>query len=274
LRTKGRSGKIKKGITVESNDPTNPKIKLTLEGEIVVDVAVTPRTITFGQLGKGETAVKNFAIKVTEPDKIKITSVKIEDEMFELVHKSGNPAGDSEYEVKFKGAKELTRISSRINIAFEGSDVKSMEVPVRVNIVGNLRYSKDIYFHKRGDTFEPREITINTRSGKPIKIIGVSDPDNKLKTKIIEQEGQTVKVLAEVADATANYDAPDRHKLIIKTTDKDEPEAEISYTISSHARTNRGMRPGSLKRGMKPFVKGADIGMAKPDVDEASEVQR
>lgn len=269
MRTKGRSGKLKKSITVESNDPANPKLKLAIQGEVTVDVEVTPRNLTFGQVAKNETMTKTFNIKVTEPDKVKIVSVKLEDEKFELTHKSGDPAGDSEYEVKFKGATELDRISSRITITFDGSDTKSIEVPVRVNVVGNLRYSKDIYFFKRGDAYEPREITLNTRSGKPVKILGVSDPDNLLKTKIVEAEGQTVKIMAEIADPAQKFDPPQKHQLVIKTNDKDEPEVKIGYSVSTRARADRG------GRGMaKPFLKGADIGMLQPGSAETKEEKR
>ncbi|MCP4676929.1 MAG: DUF1573 domain-containing protein [Deltaproteobacteria bacterium] len=282
LRTKGRSGPLKKKITVFSNDPDSPKFMLNLHGEIVVDVEVKPRAITFGQLGKGEKSFREFTTKVTEPHKNKIVSVAIDEEHFKINKKSGKQETGAKYEIQFLGSKELGRISSKILITYEeigasseaGPKTTTIETPVRVNTVGNLRYSKNLYFLKRNDKFKSREIVLTTRSGDPIKIKGVTDPDKQLKLEVIEPEGQRVMVRAEVAKPDASYPKPSRHTLQIKTTDKDEPVVEIGYTISEK-------RPGpkrlNANRTMKPFMKrkGKGLGSKAPKAkNKPSEVPK
>ena len=41
---------ISKNITVKSNDPKNPVIKLVIKGKIKVEINVMPETIFFGQI--------------------------------------------------------------------------------------------------------------------------------------------------------------------------------------------------------------------------------
>ena len=191
-----------------------------------------PRTIAFGQLSKGERSVKDFAITVTKPDVVKISGVKLDDPRFSLSKKSGENEGSSQYELVFKGSKTIERIDSSVRIELVGSDADSVEVPVRVSVVGNLRYSKNLFFLKRGGEFKPRDVTITTRSGKPIKLMSAKDASGKLKLRITEKEGQRTTIQAEVADPKVNYAKPVLGKITVKTSDKDEPELEITYTIS------------------------------------------
>ncbi len=193
---------------------------------------VDPRVVTFGQLGKGDKGSRDFTTKVNEPDKIKITSVTVEDKRFEIEKKGGDIAAGAQYELKFLGSDTIERLSSHIKIKLEGSESESLEIPIRANVVGNLRYSKNIYFLKRDGAFKSREIVLTTRSGRPIKIKKTEDPDKQLKLEIVDKEGQKVMVRAEVANPDVEYKKSSRHKMFIYTTDKDEPKVEIGYTIS------------------------------------------
>ncbi|MCP4604729.1 MAG: DUF1573 domain-containing protein [Proteobacteria bacterium] len=246
LRTKGRSGQTNKKITVVSNDPVNPQLKLSLEGEIVVDVEVKPRVLSFGQLRKGETASRDFTITVNDPDKIKITAVTADNEKYKVLLKSGEPASGAQYDLKFLGSDTLGRQSAKIKVEFEGSASTSIDVPIRVNVVGNLRYSKNLYFIKRNGAFKSRDIVLTTRSGRSVKIKKVKDPDKKLKVEIVDGEGQKITISVQVADPEASYEKPSRHKMFIYTNDKDEPKIEIGYTISERRKSSKGGTKGKL----------------------------
>ncbi len=216
-----------------SNDPDNPRVSLSIEGEIVVDVAVKPSPLLFGERRKRDKAEKEFFVTVNEPEKIKITSVTIKDERFVVARKSKDNENDNlKYELKFLGSDKLGHISANIDIAFEGSESSSVSIPVRVHVIGDLRYSKNIYFLKRDGEFKSREVILSTRSGNSVKIKGVEDPDKQLKLEIVKAVGPRVTVRAEVADPDGTYKKPSHHKFYILTSDQDEPKAEIGYTIT------------------------------------------
>ena len=103
---------------------------LTIEGEVVADVEVQPRRLSFGQVSKRADASRELTLKVPEPDKIQITSVTVDDERFELKLKSGEAASDSTYEVRFKGSDELGRIKGNVRVAFSGSEIDHIDVPL------------------------------------------------------------------------------------------------------------------------------------------------
>ncbi len=248
LRTGGRGGKMEKKITVFSNDPENPQLALSISCDITVDVAVEPRQIVFGQIGKGETAEQGFAVTVNEPDKIKITGVTIDDEHFGLTLLEGGAGGTAKYKLTFKGGASIGRMTATVKIAYEGSTVPELAVPVRAEIVGDLVYNRSLYFNKKDDAFPQREIAFTSRSGKTVKLTKVEDAEGKLKTEIrYEDNGTKAVLVAVVADPAASYAKPTRHKLVVHTSDKDQPTVEIPYTISERVR-GAAMRGGKDRR--------------------------
>jgi len=234
-----------------------------LAGFINVEVAVTPKRLTLGrQKLKKESATEKFSLKVTDPEKTKIKAVSVKDERFAIKMLSGDPKGDGEYELIFNGANELGRINTEVAIEIDGSE-KPVKVPVLLTIVGDLRYSKSIFFVKKDDKFEPRDITFNTRSGKNVKIKGATDPTQTLKLKI--NSGKNT-VTATLIDQKADYRKPKRGKFLVKTTDLDEPEIEISYMISERR------SPVSLRRKAESApVGGGGLTLIKPQKKKGKE---
>lgn len=252
LRTGGRGGPLEKKITVFSNDPENPQFQLTIGCEISVDVAVEPRQLVFGQIGKGETAEQGFQVTVNEPETIKITGVTVEDERFQVKLAEGTPEGSGKYLLKFTGDKGVGRVVTSVKIRYEGSSVPEVAVPVRAEIVGDLVYAKSLYFNKKDDAFPERTIEFTSRAGKAVKLPKVEDPDKQLTHEVrYESGGKKAVLTVRVADPAASYDKPARHKLLVHTSDPDEPVVEIPYTISERGRG--AMLPGTRGARQKPM---------------------
>jgi hypothetical protein len=271
MKTAGRSGALTKHITVISNDKANPRLELTIKGEVTVDVAVEPRAVSFGQLGKAEKATRELKITVADPGKLKITEVVSDDPRVVLTRKDGDAAGSGTYEVAFNGSDKIERVASKVTVKYTGSDVTSIDVMVSAMIVGDLRYSKSIYFTKKDDGFEKKEVVINSRSGKDVELKRIEDPDKKLKCTIVRRKGENAMFNAEVADPSASYRQPDQHVLKVYTTDKDEPVVEMRYMITEHRGPSvPGMMrnpPGALNLDVG---RPADIGAPPPARPAAS----
>ncbi len=242
-----------------SNDPETPMLALMLEGEVLVDVKTDPRYLNFGQLQKGEKATRELALDVVEPDKVKITGVKLErGEEFEIKRISGDAAGDSEYEVSFGGGGRVGRVVGSVVVSIDGSEVDEVRIPIRAQIVSDLRYRRSVYLVKRDGGFEPREIEFVSRSGKNVKLEEVEDESGRLELKIEKRDGgKKGVVIASVADPDADYSRPVRGSFEVHTGDGDESVVQIRYTIAERRahRTPRGVRPRVRKGPKAPGVK-------------------
>lgn len=253
LSTKGRNGQIQKQISVNSDDPNTPRLVLTLKGEIVVDVTFDPGFLSFDRVGKNEKASKEFSLHVNEPDKIKVSSVAIGNEDFDIERISGSADGDAKYKVTFKGSDKIGSIATSVQFGITGSDAVKAELPIRIAVMSNLEYRKGIYFRKTEGVFKPQEITFRSRSGKPIEIKGVEDPDRLLKLKVVKSKGIEASISAEVIETTVREERSSGHKLLVKTNDPDEPVAEIVYSVFQKSLERPNFKnPGSLPLKPQP----------------------
>ena len=234
LKTAGKQGEIKKRITVTSNDPNNKNLVLEIQGVIVVDVLIEPRNVGFKQLSKGAEATEQLSVKVPEPDKIKVTEIVVDDPRFELKMTSGELAAESKWDVRFKGSDEIGSFQAKLIVKYTSAgEPKTIEVPVRVGVVGDLQYVKSVHFGKSPTTgFSEREVRLSSRSGKNVKITKVEDPDGLLKIDVVTPDGNPAVFKASVIAQDGDYSKPTQHVLKVRTNDKDEPIVEISYMIT------------------------------------------
>lgn len=232
-------------MTVYSNDPKTPQLVLTLEGEIVTDVEPQPRRLSFGQVSKRDDATRELTLRVPEPEKIKITSVTLDDDRFELELDKGDPAGDATYEVRFKGSDSLGRIKAQIRVEFTGSEVKQLDIPLWGEIVGDLRYAKHLSFYKQKGAYRSRKVTFTSRTKQPVEVLDAKDLDGHLQVEIVKSKGDLAELEVSVGDAARKTGEPLKGTLEVKTTDRDEPEVKIQY----------GIYPANRLRSMKDRVR-------------------
>jgi len=222
-------------------------------------VAVKPRHLAFTQVGLDEEASRTLTVKVSEPEKVKITKVSVEDERFTVKLTDGSPGGDGTYEVAFAGSGETGRIATRVRIEFSGGAVPHLDVPLRGQVVGDLAYPQRLTFNKRDDKYDERDVRITSRTQQTVEILSAEDPDKNLAVEVTEAKGAAGVVHATVAAADGDAKGPIQGNLIIRTTDAREPEVKIPYGIY---RSRKGLRrPPAVpmrRPGLRPLVQGQD----------------
>jgi hypothetical protein len=133
----------------------------------------------------------------------------------------------------------------RVDISTEGSTVPAFKLPVDLVVVSDLKYSRAMTFFKGDDDkYAPSTIELSSRSGKTVEVKEATDPSGALTLEILTAKGRKVEVRATVSDKAAS--APPRGKILLATTNKDEPSVEIEYMIA------RGKRPVLMPMAAKP----------------------
>lgn len=199
----------------------------------MLDVEMTPASISFGDVSIGQTAVQKVELRITDLAK-KITGISAEDPRFAIKQIPGTEPGRSSVEVTFLGSKTQERIATGIRFSLEGGDASEANLPVRLQVVGNLRYPKQIFLMKKDDTFNTRDIDIVSRLEKPFKIIGATDTEGLLKLEFAKTAAKEAKITASVRNPkTTTTDKTIRGIIRIQTTDPVDSAIEIAYTISA-----------------------------------------
>jgi hypothetical protein len=112
-------GRITKTITVETNDPDNRAVQLTVVGYVKPSVEVFPQSINFGTLKKGRTFQQTVVLKPEDPSKFTIRSVDARAPFITVGQpvRSKSVAGAWELHVKIDSSRERTgRVYDMIQI--------------------------------------------------------------------------------------------------------------------------------------------------------------
>jgi hypothetical protein len=231
VNTKNRRGDLKKTITVTSNDPKTPALTLTLNAQVITDLIISPAGINLGQLTKGQRAEKEFSVEPSEPQKVHVVSLRIEDKRFVITPKS--KAEDNKgYTLRFSGSPKFENINATIEVEYQGAQETIARIPISVGIVSDLIYPKYTYFYKQNGGFSPRDFSFTSRSKKKVVLISAKDPGRLLKLTMTNPSGPSPTVRVEVAKPNDSYSEPKKGVFIVKTNNRDEPAAEINYTIT------------------------------------------
>lgn len=235
-----------------------PRLLLSLEGEIAVDVLAKPRAVTFGEVLKGsEPPVKSLELEVAEPERVKVSSVTSSDERFEVTLQAGEPAGSGTYEVRLRSTAELGAIQGKIHVATDGAD--ALDVAVSATVVGDLRYPKSVSMFKSKEQYPPREVTLESRTGREVEIKRAEDPDGALAVELKQPKGKKAVLKVSVAESAIEGPPVSQGKLRIETNDPDERTVEIAYTIQ---RSRPGAQPPLPRRA--PGLRAATPAVPSP----------
>jgi len=258
LKSSALRGKYKKTISVTSNDPATPLLKLALQGEVKWEVEVKPTAASFGTIADptqsheklvtlSNNTERPLTLKLRPPlpkDPFKYELSEVEPgKKFELrvilepQKQGGSKRATAVLETNFEKQKEvkviaLARIPERLDVS---PPYLSVVVPSNV---------------KPGDTRRrpARQLRFKNNGETPVKLLEATVDDPKITTNIKEnEEGKSYVVFVEIP---ADYEPPKAGKTItLKTDDAQKPEIKIPIRrYDRPKRTARETKP----RGPRP----------------------
>jgi len=146
FRSGSRRGRFAKHVYVSSNDPANPRIDLTVSGEVKVEVDVTPRGIYIGKMKVGQTLERWVELTAVEVPSFSILGVR-----------TTHPALTALKPIKLPGKPCRYRLAIRFGPATEPGRV-SAEVILRTDLPHTRELTISVY-GKVTDGAEPARPT-------------------------------------------------------------------------------------------------------------------
>jgi len=143
IKTTFRSGAMRNRVTkhvyVDTNDPAQPRVTLTITGEIKVEIKVSPRGIYIGKLNLGETMYRT----------IELIPVDVAD--FSILEVSANdPAVRVDKPVRLKGENQGYRLTVHFGPAKEPGRVSA-----KITVLTDLPHTKELRISVYGKVVEP-----------------------------------------------------------------------------------------------------------------------
>lgn len=231
IKAKSRPGTISKTVNVTTNDPKNPKVRLTCKGKVLVPFKVAPASIRFQRIERGSPAVSkkvtitrgdggplSLAVLPIDHPSVKVSLVEIEPgEKYELETTLTPPWPAKSIRAVLwltTGVKESPK--NRITLIAD-IEPRVKAVPARIDVPSGLSKEQKVV------------VQVNWLEGEgEYKLVGASSNDAKIKARIDNGDGKH-KVIVTIP---AGYKRTAKSAAItIRTNDKQTPTLRVPVRI-------------------------------------------
>ncbi len=151
-------GKVKKTITVLSNDPNTPNHKLSISGEIIQEISFDPQNINFGSIRADNQTDKTVTVSIKSQSghDFKITKITSSKPYVE-VHSTEEENGEYTIDVTLKNYHEIGRFSGKVYLQTNSTKQPKHSIIYYGVVEGDITIiQKRIYY---GTVQEGEEIT-------------------------------------------------------------------------------------------------------------------
>ncbi|MGE0822478.1 MAG: DUF1573 domain-containing protein [Candidatus Binatia bacterium] len=168
-------GEKVKTVTVHSNDPTQPVVTLTLQGEIAVDVSAEPAQVYLGKIRRGAGATHSVELLADASKNITITDVTTDSPLVSLrtvaLEKDGRKG--KKLFVSLRKDAPLGRVSTEIAVKTNSPKRPLFTIPVFGHIEGDLLVvpTQASFGVVRQGEVKTRDLSIKSRAKSPVRVL-------------------------------------------------------------------------------------------------------
>ncbi len=239
------SGPYEKAITISSNDPSNPQLKLKLKGEVKQYVNIVPSTANFGKIFGGEPQERVLKITNNTDKPLELTLEPPADSPFKFELTATEPGKAYDLKVSVTPPSEAKNLNTQVSLKtnIEG------QADIQVNALATIPPRLDI---------QPPDVVVNDSTGAansapltrlvrftnygkdPVKVTEATCDDPEIKLSV--QERVADKEYTIQVNIPANYKIADTGRTItLKTTDKEKPS--ITVPVKAPAKPTTAEKP-------------------------------
>ena len=124
--------RIVKHVHIDSNDPNQPRVTLTITGQIKVEIEVTPKGVYIGKLSLGEVVERTVDIVPVDVKSFKILSVTADNPAVKVGKPMPLPDKQPGYRliITFGPLKEPGRVNAKVTVRTDLPHTKEFEITV------------------------------------------------------------------------------------------------------------------------------------------------
>ena len=208
FRSKGYQGKTKKSVTVETNDPENQRVRLSVGGEVVAEVTVKPRYINFRNVTR-ESPPKPISLEISlrEGKRLKIREVSVNTPSV-VLQELEKTEGGARYSVSLAEKVPTGRLTGKIFVKTNSKKSPTTQVPLYAFVQGRVKVSPQLLSFGMIRPGEPsiREITLRGTGESGFSVDKVDATGDVITTEVLpENEGELYRI-------RVTYDPGDKTK--------------------------------------------------------------
>jgi len=197
FRSKGYQGKVTKSLTVETNDPDNGKVRLSILGEVIAEVMVTPRHLNFRNVSK-EALPKpiRLEVRLRKGKGLKIREVSADHPAIALKEEK-RTENEATYSVSLVENVPTGRLTGKILIKTNSKKTPKTKVPFYAFVQGRVKLSPQMLSLGVIRPGEPssRDLTLRGTGGAAFSVDRVKATTDAITSEILpEKVGESYRL--------------------------------------------------------------------------------
>ncbi len=190
LRTRGFQGAVRKGLTVESNDPENEVVRLTIGGNVLSEVSVEPRYLDWETLRPGDNPrARKLTVRFLKGRGLRLEGIRSESPSVVLT-KNSEEENRIVYAVELADDLPTGRFTGRITIRSNSERVPEVYVPFHGRVEGNVQVVPHILSLGRVEPEKPmvRHLRVSKTGDRDFSVQKVKATSPAIVTEIHEEK--------------------------------------------------------------------------------------
>lgn len=236
FRSRGYQGKIRKSITVETNDPDNQRVALSVAGEVVSDVMVQPRYVNFRNVSKDSPA-QPILLEITlrEDKGLKIRSVSADNPSI-LLKEQERKDNKASYTVSLAENVPVGRLTGKIVVDTNSRQSPKVQIPFYAFIQGRVTVSPQLLSFGLIPPGEPstREITLRGTGDRGFSVDRVTATSDSITTEVVPDQENGVSRIRVTYDPKSRTRGRVSEKLTVFVGGEDQEIHEVPVYGTIH----------------------------------------
>lgn len=137
-------GMVSKSVTVNSNDPESSSVKLTIAGEVIEEVSVNPRLLSFGIIRKGDSSTRSVEVKTIPELKIRVKKVESPNPYISFTDNNADKDGTNRFQVTFSNYEYIGKFTGVIFIYTSSNRQERLDIPFSGEVIGDITFYPEI----------------------------------------------------------------------------------------------------------------------------------
>ena len=243
-------------MVVESDDKTNPRLKLYIKGEVLVDLDFAKSSVYFRRAKIGVTSTKSVDILLKDPKSIKFGKPEINCDGLQakVVKKKGNNKDKLAYALELKYTPQKAgRQHGNLVLPLLNKD-KKLHLNISAKVEGDivLRPERLSLWKNMPDTVV-NEVVVKSDTAR-FHVLKAFDSSGRMDPEVITvQKGKHYVVKVKLTDKGKKETRSFTSKIRITTDFKKQPELEFNVFYSPHQR-KASIRQGGVINTSKNAV--------------------
>ena len=197
FRSKGFQGKVKKSLTVETNDPDNRQVRLSIFGEVIAEVMVSPRHVNFRNVVKDNLPEPiRLEINVREGRGLKIQEVSADHPSIVLKEEKKTDS-EAAYAVSLAEKVPTGRLTGKILVKTNSKKTPKVQVPFYAFVQGRVKLSPQLVSFGVIRPGEPssRDITLSGTGDAPFTVERIKATSDAITSELLpEKDGEVYRL--------------------------------------------------------------------------------